>query len=214
MTDEETLRLNGLSRFRKRGGRLVLEIHSHCEVPAGCGGVVLRWRSPDRIPLELLLYTPGEVRAWLDGDPLEEARFELGTGRHLLALEFQGLPGDGGILLLLLSRTSDPLPENLHQDVVLLSGEGSGFLGTGDPPGAGWELPDFEATGWVPLHRRDFEAPSGDLAYRFQDAQRRGAVGLGLAPPPGDGGGSRRGLHRAFVRVGFELAPSRPRGRE
>jgi sulfatase modifying factor 1 len=24
----------------------VLEAHSHCEVPAGCGGVVLQWRNP------------------------------------------------------------------------------------------------------------------------------------------------------------------------
>jgi hypothetical protein len=36
------LRLNSLSRYTKRSPEYVLEEHSHCEVPAGCGGVVLR----------------------------------------------------------------------------------------------------------------------------------------------------------------------------
>ena len=47
MTDEGP-KLNGPDRYRKRSPRLVLEEHSHCEVPAGCGGVVLRWINTDR----------------------------------------------------------------------------------------------------------------------------------------------------------------------
>ena len=43
MADEQ--RLNSVDRFRKKSERLVLEEHGHCEVPAGCGGVVLRWRT-------------------------------------------------------------------------------------------------------------------------------------------------------------------------
>lgn len=42
---EEPL-LNSIDRFRKRPQRFVLEEHGHCEIPAGCGGVVLRWRNP------------------------------------------------------------------------------------------------------------------------------------------------------------------------
>jgi hypothetical protein len=42
--------LNSLDRFRKHPGQLVLEEHGHCEVPAGCGGVVLRWRNPNPSP--------------------------------------------------------------------------------------------------------------------------------------------------------------------
>ena len=37
--DSEALRLNTLNRFRKHSPRLLLEEYSHCEVPAGCGGV-------------------------------------------------------------------------------------------------------------------------------------------------------------------------------
>lgn len=33
--DDETFRLNALNRYEKRS-RLMLEAHSHCEVPAGC----------------------------------------------------------------------------------------------------------------------------------------------------------------------------------
>ena len=42
---DRQLRINTLSRYRGRPPRLVLEEHNHCEVPAGCGGVVLRWRN-------------------------------------------------------------------------------------------------------------------------------------------------------------------------
>ena len=44
--DAEALRINKLHRFAKHSPRLVLHEYSHCEVPAGCGGVVLRWLDP------------------------------------------------------------------------------------------------------------------------------------------------------------------------
>ena len=50
MADEQ--QLNSLSRFRKQPGRLVLEEHGHCEVPAG-GGVVLRRRNPVLLPMSV-----------------------------------------------------------------------------------------------------------------------------------------------------------------
>jgi hypothetical protein len=51
---DHKLKLNGLSRYTKQSPRLVLEEYSHCEVPAGYGGVVLRWRNPDQ-PLPMLV---------------------------------------------------------------------------------------------------------------------------------------------------------------
>jgi hypothetical protein len=51
-------RLNSLDRFRKQPGRLVLEEHSHCQVPAGCGGGVLRRRNPQEGPQAFLAYRP------------------------------------------------------------------------------------------------------------------------------------------------------------
>ncbi len=32
------LNLNSLSRFSKKSSTMILEVYSHCEVPAGCGG--------------------------------------------------------------------------------------------------------------------------------------------------------------------------------
>lgn len=42
----DNLKLNTLDRFTKQPGLLALQESSHCEVPAGCGGVVLRWIDP------------------------------------------------------------------------------------------------------------------------------------------------------------------------
>lgn len=37
------LELNSIDRYVKSSPRFVLEEHSHCEVPAGCGGGVWEW---------------------------------------------------------------------------------------------------------------------------------------------------------------------------
>src|SRR5687768_6072864 len=53
---DHDLKLNGLSRYAKESPRLVLEEYGHCEVPAGCGGVVLRWRNPDQ-PIPMVVHS-------------------------------------------------------------------------------------------------------------------------------------------------------------
>ena len=77
--DERELRLNSI-RFDKQSPRLTLEEHSHCEVPAGCGGVVLRWRQRTTIPLEIWLHVVGEFQAFLDGKSLISGRPLLEQG--------------------------------------------------------------------------------------------------------------------------------------
>ncbi len=81
--------VNSLARFKKKSERLELESYSHCEVPAGCGGVVFRWRRGDR-PIELLLhlFSPYEPRVWVDGEELASSRIDLAAGDHVLALHF------------------------------------------------------------------------------------------------------------------------------
>src|SRR5574339_211352 len=67
-SDDEALRLNTLHRFRKHSPRLLLQEYSHCEVPAGCGGVVLRWIDREGgLPVVVRVAALGPVRAWLDG---------------------------------------------------------------------------------------------------------------------------------------------------
>lgn len=85
--DSEDLRLNTLHRFQKQSPRLTLQVHSHCEVPAGCGGVVLRWVDPNAGFGAVLQVAPGEgTEAWIDGGKVSTTRLDLPYGEHLLAL--------------------------------------------------------------------------------------------------------------------------------
>ena len=98
--DEEDLRLNTLNRFRKRSPKLLLEQYSHCEVPAGCGGVVLRWVDPaSTIPAIVRVYCPGESKIFVDGNELGSSRVDLAAGAHVLALELSIPEPAGGPLL-------------------------------------------------------------------------------------------------------------------
>ncbi|MGC4113968.1 MAG: hypothetical protein QM765_04780 [Myxococcales bacterium] len=86
-SDEEDLRLNTLHRFQKHSPRLTLQVHSHCEVPAGCGGVVLRWVDPDAGFGAVLQVQPRDgARAWLDGTEVTTSHLNLDYGEHVLAL--------------------------------------------------------------------------------------------------------------------------------
>ena len=85
---EEPL-LNSIDRFRKRPERIVLEEHGHCEIPAGCGGVVLRWRNPQTaVPVTIHLYTPAKIACFIDGAPLQTGRIDLAPG---MASAYNGL---------------------------------------------------------------------------------------------------------------------------
>jgi hypothetical protein len=65
MADRE-LDLNTIRAIKQSPG-LVLEEHGHCEVPAGCGGVVLRWRRRVQIPIQIWLHTVASKTVYLDG---------------------------------------------------------------------------------------------------------------------------------------------------
>ena len=97
---EDELRLNSLSRFSKRSSRLHLEEHGHCEVPAGCGGVVLRWINPAiGIPVVLRIHSPGKVLLLIDGISPASSRPLIAPGKRILAAELNDvIPGQGLIM--------------------------------------------------------------------------------------------------------------------
>src|SRR5512146_292422 len=96
---DDDLRLNALSRYSKHSSEYVLEVHSHCEVPAGCGGVVLRWRNPrDAIPVEIRAYTAGDAQCFLDGSPPTSARPLVPYGEHVLAWTITGFDPSAPVL--------------------------------------------------------------------------------------------------------------------
>ncbi|HEX8699439.1 MAG TPA: hypothetical protein VF815_11425, partial [Myxococcaceae bacterium] len=100
MSDQGDLRLNELNRYRKTSGKLALEVHSHCEVPAGCGGAVLRWRRPGAdIGFWSWTYVRGTSHGpWIDGKSMPEQRTTVSPGKHVLSLIVDP-PGPGGFLL-------------------------------------------------------------------------------------------------------------------
>jgi hypothetical protein len=61
------LSLNSIDRYRKRSNRLILEEHRSCELPAGCGGVVLRW---GRVGIPLKFESPGWTEFVTEGATL------------------------------------------------------------------------------------------------------------------------------------------------
>jgi hypothetical protein len=85
--EDDDLRLNTLHRFEKGAGRLTLREYSHCEVPAGCGGVVMRFLDPDDPPpvcVEVVVL--GSADTWLDGERLTSSFTRMRGGHHLVAV--------------------------------------------------------------------------------------------------------------------------------
>src|SRR6185369_4705197 len=97
---ERDLKLNSLGRYGKGSSRLLLEEHGHCEVPAGCGGVVLRWRNPAAaLPVVIHLDSPSELTWLLDGTAPPAARLDLTPGKHVVAFTLKNADLAGPLLM-------------------------------------------------------------------------------------------------------------------
>ncbi len=186
MADQQ---LNSLDRFRKQPGKLVLEEHSHCEVPAGCGGVVLRWRNPNAtLPLNVSLYTPKPGAYFLDGAELNLSRVNLIPGPHVVAVALEDADVAAGLLMFAAyyddgrSHKSDStLPL-----AILSAADGSWKFTLQPPDGEAWMTTAFDDSQWQALAIR----PTPDIeSSQFGASQcrlcaRQGALCLGLAIAP------------------------------
>ncbi|MBX2804152.1 MAG: hypothetical protein KTR31_41210 [Myxococcales bacterium] len=181
--DEEDLRINTLNALTKQSPFVVLEEHSHCEVPAGCGGVVLRWRDPNAGEPGVLRVAGlvGRARAWLDGTEVVNTWLSLLPGRHVLAIELTELPSEPTPCIALVThQRRDEVPP------LLLSTVGHDWrVHPGDPP-TGWTAPDFDDTAWsIATDATDLvEALSNDQSpWRFRGPMRDGATPLRATGP-------------------------------
>lgn len=87
---DRDLRLNSIDRYVKSSPRFVLEEHSGCEVPAGCGGVVLRWRdAKTEVPVRMHVATMDvtETHIRIDGGRLSSSRPLLVPGPHEITID-------------------------------------------------------------------------------------------------------------------------------
>jgi hypothetical protein len=138
--------LNSLDRYVKTSPRFLLEEHSHCEVPAGCGGVVLRWRDRFRsIPVEIALAATGasitDLR--IDGDRAKSTRSLLSPGRHVLTLETDEPTGDGLRVFIWVTAAgaADPL-------LWTVGPVGVWRWTSVEPESAALSQPDHDGRGW------------------------------------------------------------------
>jgi hypothetical protein len=184
--------LNSLERFRKRSERLVLEEHSHCEVPAGCGGVVLRWRTPEALGyrLNITVHSPFRVVCGIDGTERESSRTVLSRGRHVLTLSIEDAnPASGLFLLAAVYGEYAPyphLPPDLQAKVLRLlsADDGTWKYALGEAP-ADWTAPTFDDADWPALVGTDLppEPARNEIGhYGYQRCVEAGAVCLRLPP--------------------------------
>jgi len=212
--DERELKLNSLARYAKSSPLYVLEEHGHCEVPAGCGGVVLRWRNPQAgVPLYVWLYRDGDGTMLLDGEPLSSSRPLVSFGEHVLAF---GLTVADPRYTALMFAAFYPPPADAHVDVqssaeqdvavsVLSAADGT-WRYTEEPDGREWMLPGFDDSGWPAMVAREERRPPPDPKrdigkYSFERLLRLGAAGIGAADNAGT----------IWVRRAFEVAERSPR---
>ncbi len=84
---QRDLKLNSLGKYGKGSSRLILEEHGHCEVPAGCGGAVLRWRNPKSGLLFIIkVFATAKYQILLDGDAPSSGRPLVSFGEHVISL--------------------------------------------------------------------------------------------------------------------------------
>jgi hypothetical protein len=200
-------KLNSLDRFRKQSPRLVLEEHSHCEVPAGCGGVVLRWRNPHvGLPLLVHFYAPGTSSLFLDGREVTQIGNDLPPGPHVVGIFLAQAELSGGLFMFAAvhdEMAQKHLPEGVKEEPFRLTSEADRFWrATTEEPDEHphrWTDPAFDDSGWLPL-ARFVESPEVDYgqpnAYRIVRCNRLTAAFLALPP-------AYRGTGRVWVRRRF-----------
>jgi len=160
MSDDKQ-QLNSLDRFRKRSDRLVLEQYHSCEVPAGCGGVVLRWRDPNKVrPTHVYLYTQSAAECYLDGAALRAGLLDLSPGDHVLAIHMESADlHEVLVSFAAVSRSKQsragPATKVVEPEFVVVSGADETWRYSLQPPGdERWLNIGFDDRSWQPMAKK------------------------------------------------------------
>lgn len=163
--DDDDLRLNTLHRFAKHSPRLVLHEYSHCEVPAGCGGVILRWYDREQGAPAMVRVRGEEIEAdcWLDGAPLASSFAILGAGPRVLAVHVRRSQPSAVPRPFTVAITFDDDDDN-----DLLAHRPSRWRAAAAAPAEGWTLLGFDEAGWTapPLASAELIAAQGEWMQR------------------------------------------------
>ncbi|MFO0604511.1 MAG: hypothetical protein U0324_15120 [Polyangiales bacterium] len=175
------LKLNDLDRYRKRSDSLILQEYSHCEVPAGCGGVVLRWVDLDEaVPLTVYAAAAGGIALSLDGVAVPSALLNVPLGDRVVGMCITGGQPEATTVQLAGVYRPNPLryDEAEHQ-VLLCSRADVPWRAVTRKPPDGWDTLGFDDRAWselTPLPGSSSEA----LRWNRQRVEKYGAVALGL----------------------------------
>jgi hypothetical protein len=210
MSDDD-LRLNSLARYSKQSSKYILESHSHCEVPAGCGGAVLRWRNPRRtIPLLIRMYWTGQMRMTLDCEThaLTSARAGVSYGDHVFTWAISGI--DPSTFIFAFSATYDEGNYQIKftpptgQSVDIHTAPDESWRYTLTEPAESWEQPDFDDSAWPALHERAVSEEELNQNYRLRAILRDGAHAL-------DAADTTEETHAIWIRRRFTLTYDEPK---
>jgi hypothetical protein len=186
MSDRE-LKLNALSRYQKDSPQFILETHDHCEVPAGCGGVVLNWWNPSQgVPIEMWVYATGEYEFFIDGRASASGRPMVSFGQHVLAFRIITAERTQGILMFAGTYDEEAGRPSLSRKtgtaVSILSAAGQGWKYTlSDPGGESWMLPGFDDSNWRGMVEIPVPKPEG-WNHHYSRLIARKAQGLAVEP--------------------------------
>jgi hypothetical protein len=205
---ERDLKLNAI-RYSKQSPRLVLEEHGHCEVPAGCGGVVLRWRDRALLPVDIWFDTCGEAQLYLDGGALASSRQLIAPGDHVLAIRIRGAETRDGIFMCAGIHGED-VPWSVRYSTpsgrtfLLVSlADGTWKYTTDEPADDSWMRPGYDDARWSPMLPRALPVPAQNeygRSYRVKKLLEKGACGLGIG----------HAAASVCVRKSFTLPPVSP----
>lgn len=178
----DDLKLNSLSRYSKQSSRLVLEEYSHCEVPAGCGGVVLRWRKPDQEFAFFILsgsLNGGTTYLGIDAqDTYFASKRMLKPGTHVLSI--QKIEVDPSQPVVLFAGQVDAqyqrILELYGETSVLTLGDGTWKYSLRPQADDAWQQLDFDDSAWRSLQA----LPDMKGDYWSKRVLERGALFLGI----------------------------------
>ncbi len=189
---KKNLKINSLSRYSKQSSRLILEEHGHCEVPAGCGGVVLRWNNPHHqsIPFRMIFHTYGEIEFLLDGKQPSSSQPFLSYGEHVLALHISQsltsqLQSKHGLLMFAGFYDESKMDVNAKKQksiYVLSAPDTTWKYSLSKPTDDSWQNSEFDDSDWIPMELKSLPEPDKNEMgyYRFGELKQLGAQGLGV----------------------------------
>lgn len=181
------LNLNSLSRFSKKSSTMILEVYSHCEVPAGCGGAVLRWRrAGEPIPFNMrTLFASQEATIFLDETVItRHVRPDVLFGKHVLGFHLNTIVPSDGVIMFKADITDQFLEiMKFEGDFPIRTRDNGRWKYTfGKPANDDWKHPDFDDSNWQPLQLKEMNPirPRGyDMSRFINNLKNEGIVPLG-----------------------------------